>query len=116
MGGCRRRAGSPVAAADLGLALLGPGESHVKRAGLRKRRRILFPVDTVQQLSDDAEDLGTYDYAKTLSELQDTIQIYAKESQNEDLLEKSNTLFQQKENIRADLSQMLQLLQEKKNQ
>lgn len=64
---------------------------------------------------DDAEDLGTYDYAKTLSELQDTIQIYAKESQNEDLLEKSNALFQQKENIREDLYQMLQLVQEKKN-
>lgn len=65
---------------------------------------------------DDAEDLSTYDYAKTLSELQDTIQIYAKESQNEDLLTKSNALFQQKENIREDLYQMLQLVQEKRNQ
>jgi lipopolysaccharide export system ATP-binding protein len=65
---------------------------------------------------DDAEDLGTYDYAKTLNELQDTIQLYAKESQNEDLLEKSNALFLQKENIHSDLSQMLQLLKDEKNQ
>ncbi len=65
---------------------------------------------------EDAENLSTYDYAKTLSELQDTIQVYAKESQNEDLLEKSRALFQQKENIRQDLHQMLQLLQGEKNQ
>jgi len=69
-----------------------------------------------QENLEDANDLQTYDYAKTLSDLQDTIQLYAKESQNEDLLEKSNMLFQQKENIRADLIQMMQLLQEKKYQ
>ena len=65
---------------------------------------------------EEADDLQTYDYAKTLSSLQDTIQLYAKESQNEDLLEKSNVLFLQKENVRADLIQMMQLLQEKKYQ
>jgi lipopolysaccharide export system ATP-binding protein len=65
---------------------------------------------------DEPEDLATYDYAKTLSDLQDTIQVYAKESQNEHLLEKSHTLFQQKENIRPDLDGLLQLLQEKKYQ
>ena len=65
---------------------------------------------------DSAEEIGVYDYAKTLSELQDTLRLYAKESQNEELLEKSNALFQQKESIASDLSQMLQLLKDAKNQ
>ena len=39
---------------------------------------------------DAAEDLGTYDYAKTLADLQDTIQIYAKDSKNEDLFGKES--------------------------
>ncbi len=65
---------------------------------------------------DNAENLGVYDYAKTLSELQDTIQLYAKESQNEELLAKSNSLFVEKELIRSDLHEMLQVLKEKKYQ
>lgn len=64
------------------------------------------------EYSDAAEELGLDDYGRFLAELKESIKAYAKDSSNEELRVKSESLFRQKENFQADLSQILFMLKQ----